>query len=373
MKHYRVGGSTYGRLLQCRGSINQRDALEGTKQESIFMAQGTAMHKVLEFCVVHNDMPRDYLGHVVHGVEITQEMVDKVTRALDDWAYLQSVYDTVHEASEVEGLFAADAGGTCDLMAWSDETLVLADFKSGDGHVVDVTDNPQLMFYAASLMRNSDYVHLFDDVERIVLAILQPIERLDESYSVQVIAKADLVKFEKQAEIVIQESYDPDAPLNMGPECGFCPAQVFCPAKTGAAHDALLLDPDHLEDLTEALDLVGYLKDWIKAVESTALTQMEYGAQVEGYKLVNKRATRRWKDPEAALQYFRRRLGGKANLMSPEKLKTPLQVQKLAKALGKDYDFAPFIETSSSGYNIATVDDPREEAVSLAALKLIQH
>ena len=47
--------------------------------------------------------------------------------------------------------------------------------------------------------------------------------------------------------------------------------------------------------------------DWIREVESHALAFVEQGGEIPGFKLVEKRTNRRWKDEEAAENYLARR------------------------------------------------------------------
>jgi hypothetical protein len=364
MIHPPKSSSVMARYIQCPGWYQQ--SIDIPRQGSIFAAEGTAMHHVYEQCVLRILHPRHFLGLTVEGVQITQTHVDKLDRALHYTRHYLDQADCV--ATEVFGQYAKDTGGTGDLYFKIGTTLYCADLKTGDGHIVKAFQNPQLMFNAVCARRQSSISNWFKDVDKIVLMIIQPSDRLDEPVDTYEMDVDELDQFEKQMKVTLAEADQPNARLATGPECQYCPAAPICPKKTGAAHRALLMDPTQLEDLAEALDLAAELEGWAEQVRKTALEQMDQGSRIEGYKMVSKRPVARWTDPEDVIKRFRYALGGKANMLAPFKLKTPLQMEKLAKSLGRDIDFSEYVIKKSSGNVVASVDDPREEVLPLAAL-----
>ncbi len=109
--------------------------------------------------------------------------------------------------------------------------------------------------------------------------------------------------------------------------------------------------------LAEMLAKIHILEDWAKAMRAHAQSLLERGESVPGFKLVEKRATRKWGSEQQVRQW----LAGKG--LDPEEiedrsLKSPAQIEK---TLGRDKKSLPpeFITKQSSGYTMALEHDAR--------------
>ena len=80
-----------------------------------------------------------------------------------------------------------------------------------------------------------------------------------------------------------------------------------------------------------------------------------------GYKLVQRRRTRRWSDQEGAERFLRSH--GVNEIFEDPKLVSPARAEKLLKNAAVETsdsdDLQQFIELTSSGSTIAPQDDPR--------------
>jgi hypothetical protein len=156
--------------------------------------------------------------------------------------------------------------------------------------------------------------------------------------------------------------------LHSGAHCRWCPAAATCPEKTGEARAALLATPEDIILLSENLDRALNLESWIADVKKFAHEQLELGAVVEGFKLVNKRASRKWgADAEANLRKYRKL---KISEVVETKLLSPAKMEKVFKA--KKLDFArmdAYITKTSTGTTLARAEDPRDGVMSASALK----
>ena len=98
------------------------------------------------------------------------------------------------------------------------------------------------------------------------------------------------------------------------------------------------------------------IEAWISDLRALALQVLESGAAVPGYKLVAKRATRKWADEGAARAALLERLPEsevmESSLISPAQAEKKLKKLKLT--LPEDQ-----IVAISSGNTLATEDDPR--------------
>jgi hypothetical protein len=105
------------------------------------------------------------------------------------------------------------------------------------------------------------------------------------------------------------------------------------------------------------MDKAGYVEDWISSVRSYVQGQLEQGQEVPGWKLVAKRATRRWTDEQEAEKYLRGQRF-KVGEMFTKKLLSPAQAEALAKRAGKHIP-PELIEAKSSGHNLARESSPK--------------
>jgi hypothetical protein len=371
MKHRKFGGSTAARTIACPGWHNESQGIpRGT---SIFAEIGTALHDCMERIVLEDLDPGYFLDVTVNGIVITQDMVtNKLWPALKAFNELCERYSVSEFEPEVECSYAADIGGYADIvLRGASNTVIVADWKFGDGHQVFPEELPQAKFYGMAARENSNAADLFKGTTCFVAAIIQPNERGLDDLRVWETDIAVLDLFEKQYCQAVAEARSKHPPLKAGDWCSFCPAAPVCPTKTGQALAALRMDPEDLESLSQALDLVSELKPWIRDVEKVAFEQLNAGAPVVGWKLVQKRATAKWDDEDAVTKLLRRRLGG-LDRITVRKLKTPTQMKKLVKEReagnGVDELIENHIIKTSSGPTMAREDDKRPAILSGDAL-----
>ena len=131
-----------------------------------------------------------------------------------------------------------------------------------------------------------------------------------------------------------------------------------------------MLQPADIATITQALPMVEQLEAWCKEVKKVAHEQLEAGNPIQGYKLVNKRASRVWNDPEAALKKVKHAKNLKLEEACDIKLKSPPQMEKLCKQKGIPFKpYNDFISAMSSGTTLARADDKRPEAVAIISLQ----
>jgi hypothetical protein len=160
-----------------------------------------------------------------------------------------------------------------------------------------------------------------------------------------------------------------NAKLCAGDWCRWCPAAVLCPEISGRAlqqaqiefapesGQLAVVDADQLspENLSRALNAFEKIEFWIAQVRAFAHQKVERGGGLPGWKLVGKRATRKWIDAEKAakeaFKIFREDAFTMPDLLSPA------QLEKLGP------DAARFVEKRcqaiSSGLTLVPDSDPR--------------
>jgi len=295
--------------------------------------------------------------------------------ALDDYIEANNLHTIITEElleySEV-------IGGTPDILGFSDDVIACADYKFGDGIMVYAEDNDQMFFCVWLALDSGIFTTEITDKTKVSFAIIQPSERREETLDVWETTVARVNDFgEEFLEAVdLAEKSEPGENLDMGEWCTFCPAESYCPKKTEKAMTALRMIPMledqkkntdtglQVLDLNEALVIAKQLEPWIKAVRSFAFEQLEAGANVEGWKLVDKRPSKKWIDSAGTAEYLKRKFTAKNAMVST--VISPAQAEKMAKKLGVKVQLKNRIISTSSGTTIAPESDKREAIITTA-------
>lgn len=365
MLHARFGGSTAARTINCAGWIGLSETLPTGAGSSSFADKGTLGHNALEE-IFQNDMdPQDCLGMTYNDQVLDQEMLDnKILPAVAAAKEIFKTYGIDEWVCEERVELAGDAWGTSDLLGRGDGWTLILDWKLGF-NPVSATENDQGLFYASAAYHTQETSDLFDDNDKVVIAIVQPSEK-GEDYNCWETTTKRVKGYRKPFLLAVDEAKEPNAEVCAGSWCKYCPAVTICPAKSGDVQRALHMDPTQLGTLAEALGLADELKSWISDVEQIAHDQMENGAEVKGWKIVMKRAMRSWIDPEKAAKALARKLGGKKNVVKEVPL-SPSQAEKLAKSQKVDLNMDAHIQSKSSGTTIAKSSDKRPAVLTASA------
>jgi hypothetical protein len=369
-----VGGSTAKRVINCPGSVALVQKMP-PKPSSKYADEGTLLHNVMAELIMSEEPPDYYIGTRYEDQILTFELVEEkilpALRALD-------VVDPEHKM-EIEAETRVGFGdllpgvfGSTDLIGRLGNRAIVLDWKFGDGVMVEVEENPQLMFYAAAAMRTPEAQWAFEGVTEIECVIVQPPE-----IRRWVTTPERIAKFELELVQAVKQAEKPDAKLSVGDHCRWCAAKPICPKMTGAVDRALKVQLDNLDapKISAYLKNADMLEDWIKDLRALALQMLESGAKLPEYKLVAKRAIRSWSDEEKAkVALFAYGLTEsevmESSVVSPAKAEKALKKRKIG--LPED-----LVVAISSGNTLASVDDPRPEVMLLgkqlsAALSKLQ-
>lgn len=396
--HARLAPSAAHRWIECPGSVRLSEGIPN--ETSSFAAEGTAAHEVCAKCLQDGVDAATFAGMFVdvkNGAivetpedtndenrffEVTEEMVDAVQMYVDHVNSLATTGASVDVEQRLDmthlhpGIF-----GTGDATVLVDGHLHVCDFKYGKGVAVDADDNPQLLLYAAGAARR----HHNAQISRLTMHIIQPRAPHNagpvRSYEMDLL---DLFEFEDRLALAAAETDKPDAAFKAGEWCRFCPAQPICPtvrvARLSAAADEFGdvgepitltppggLSPERLGNVLKEADMIG---NYVKAVQEYAHAQACNGNMPEGFKLVAKRAIRKWVNEEAAKGALYDLGATNDDILTEPKLKSPAQLEKLfpgknAKARGEA--MADLVVKQSSGLNLAPIEDPRPAVKADAA------
>ena len=109
------------------------------------------------------------------------------------------------------------------------------------------------------------------------------------------------------------------------------------------------------EEISNALNEIGFFDLWVKGLRAEASSRIEHGTEIPGWKLVPKRAIRKWKNDVDAGAWMAAVFGDlrASQVCFDTKLKSPAQIEKIC-----DLDPALW-ERVSSGSTLAPDTDDR--------------
>lgn len=372
--HSPLGASSAERWMNCAGSVALIKELEITEEtdEPEYRTLGTAAHAALAHCLTSWQDGWEVVGETFGawegkssslGAVVDTTMAAGIQVALDFIRPLQKT--AAHSYIEYS---MADPGfhplyyGTVDFGAVELPDAVLnvagvlhvVDFKYGEGIVIDPEWNAQFMYYAYGVLK------MHPDVDVVRLTVIQPRivwhpRGIIRTWEID----ADIVR--KWAEGTLRPAMVRTATnqgLAAGDWCRFCPAKLVCPLMKALFGGAANADPREVVEYSDTMvglqyPLIAAVKHYIRALENDALRRLQNGSEIEGIKLVHKKADRVYK-PEGRV-ILEAKYGALA--WEPPQLKSPAQMELIdpaAKLLVAEYAFIP-----ESGLTVAASDDRR--------------
>jgi uncharacterized protein DUF2800 len=344
--HSHLGASSAERWMGCPGSVTLIQAIQSApgyeEDDPDYRRDGTQAHALAAHCL-EGEIDA-WEADADQFPELTADMMDAVQEYLDFVRTQEGERDyelRVHVPEFHPAFF-----GTLDCVVHSTEVHII-DYKHGVGVVVDAEDNPQLMYYAYGLVNKDHY-----PPERVVkLTIVQP--RAFHPDGTIRTWETTVGHIRQWAEEVLKPAMLATADLDylaLGSWCRFCPAKLVCPAYDGLAKKALQGSlPITYADAQQ-------LKMLVRAVEEDVFKRLMNGEEVDGAKLVKKRANRVFKEAAPLADTFGE------DAWEPRKLKSPAEISKLpqGKTFVAEYAFVP-----DTGFTVASIDDDKRTAVRL--------
>ncbi|MBT4082144.1 MAG: DUF2800 domain-containing protein [Alphaproteobacteria bacterium] len=370
MKHLDIGGSSFDRTFGCPGWL---EASKGIAKNPAGPAaiKGSMHHEVQETCRKEDKVPDQLIGLVYkeNGVELefTEDDLDLSEIGYDAVDALLDEHDVdIMEIEPFVQIIPDVAGGSIDLLGVShdDETMVEIDYKFGRVKV-NPKNNKQMLFYLMCARRDPVTADLFEGVKKFIVAIVQP-QCKGVTFTWEC-SLAELDAFEVEAMEKIALAQTEDAPRSPGSWCKYCPAAPYCDAKKFKVDEALLITPTHKKELQAAADIVEEVEEWVNAVKSELYAQVERGAKIKGWKLVEKVGKRAWIDADNA-ETALKEAGLKMANISTTTLMTAPQIEKvLKKHKDIEFDFDSFVEKKSAGHTLAPEADGRDAITTTGA------
>lgn len=300
--HSRFPASASHRWLNCPGSIKLSEQVppEGASEYAI---EGTLAHAIAEQKlqiaagrkVKAADLKRltkdpMYDGEMNEATTYYAEMVMEHLNAADTGAELMIEQRVDFSKWVPEGF------GTSDAIIIDDDTVEVIDFKYGKGIRVDAQGNSQMRLYALGALQLLDGLY---DPTWVSMTIIQP--RLDH-VSTQEMTVDELKEWARIYVVpAAEQALSDDPPISAGDWCRWCPARATCRKRAEANLELARYDfrcGDLLTDdeIAEILAKADELTKWADDIRGYALQQAIDGTNYAGWKLVEGRSVRKYKD-----------------------------------------------------------------------------
>ena len=358
MIHLTYGGSTAARTLACPGWVKKSEGIP-RRPAGQAAIDGSMHHEVQEKCQRDDFTPGECLGLSYREGDVIRiftandlplsEIAHAATQRLLDELDIDEI-----EVEPFVQLEPGVAGGSIDLLGLSadGETLLVLDYKFGRV-AVPVAENKQLKFYTIAAEFDAKTKDMFKKIERVVFAVIQPQSSHDAlTWTWE---NPDFAAFEKE----VRGAMASDT-VTPGSHCHWCPAAPYCAEKRGAVMGTNLLGKDLQKNLQASADMVTEVENWLKAVREELYLQASRGVSVAGWKIVNKRPTRKWIDHIDAMKALMKTKKLTKKELNKTTMLTPAQVEKLVKSKDINIDLSTFIISESSGTTLATADSKAE-------------
>jgi hypothetical protein len=244
---------------------------------------------------------------------------------------------------------APELSGTADIILWLPtlKELWVIDYKYGRVEI-DAFKNPQIAMYLMGALESLVETH-HDPAVKLRGMIVQPrggnklsvaeFDRdwLRNTFRPKITRALATIEPEKYKDWYFGETLEPEYVISED-GCRWCPVMAECPAvreKAIAACDFKPIGKVEPPPLEECLDLVPVLKQWIAAIEDTAMATLQDGGEVPGYALKETQGNRRWQDEAAVRDYLEDESDLVVDDYAPRKLLSPAQMDKLVKKSSK--------------------------------------
>jgi hypothetical protein len=355
-EHSHIGASSLYRWSKCPGSVNLCKGIKS--QSSSYAEEGTLAHEFAAHLLSEapsKPFPKPVTDEMIEAVDVYIETVLEDYNAVETGA--QMLVEHRFDLGKIHpGLF-----GTADAIIYdpNEKLLRVYDYKHGAGIPVEVENNSQLLYYGLGALLTTTF-----RASHVELVIVQPrcphpggeIRRWRFDALTLIDFSADLKDF-----AMATEAFNPQ--LVPGDHCRFCPGAGICPALQEKAltvakeefRNDLSYDP---KKLSECLTWLPALEGWIKNVREFAYQEAQHGRIAPGFKLVEKRATRKWRYPEIKVAQDLEEIVDGVESIWERKLKSPAQMEKLIPK-AKRKEFGDLWIQESSGSTLVPENDKR--------------
>lgn len=376
-------------------------------------AYGTVAHSVTEEWLRTDCRPSHLLGttQVVHAgektfmVDVDEEMLSYCEQAYDRSEFNVGIHFVERKVDFSHLTPIPNQTGTLDFAAALLKRVTVDDHKFGsspDG-IVYAEENSQMMIYAIAFDHERPEF-MFQD---FILRINQPrLNHFDEWHT----TRPRMMEFAAYVKERAALAWTLDAPRVPGPkQCKYCKIRATCAANakmqaelTEGVFDNLDAPQTHAdmartkakidaddglnefrmyfadvgglstEQLAKLFRFRTHAEGWWKAVVVALQRAVLRGDRVSGFKVVEARTHRRWKDAKAGAQVLQQAGYERADLYD-ESFVNPAEAERMLRAKGLKKKqiaevLAPLIEKPKGKHTFAPLTDRRDEVVDVSSI-----
>ncbi len=338
-----LGASSAHRWMNCPGSVALNAAVPD--KTSSYAQEGTLAHLLAENMINYNlgRMTKKEFNKALTEIKKNEFYNQEMQEYIE--GYVNTIWELMNEAKartpDAQLLteqrldfseYVPDGFGTGDVVIVCDGFVHIIDLKYGKGVSVSADSNPQLMLYGLGALTAYDLLYSIDTVK---MTIVQP--RLDNVSSYEMYAE-DLEEWgENVVKPKAEAAMEEEAACYAGEWCRFCKVKANCRAR---AEENIALakyefqDPRLLsdEEIGTILKQAAEVAEWAGDIRLYAQTEaIENGKKWAGWKLVEGRSNRRYKD-ELAVAKALTEAGYEETVLYERKL---LGITAMEKVVGK--------------------------------------
>lgn len=359
--HAKLSASGSHRWIHCAGSIKAEEGLPD--KSSLFADEGSAAHELMEICLLTDVSAFDWEGRQLveyNAITVSREMAAGVQFYIDYVRLFDSQNVEMHVEKRLDfSAWVPDGYGTADTIIFGNGTVDVFDLKYGK-NIVPAQGNTQGILYMLGAIEDE-----LVETHTFRFHIVQPRMDFVDTY---IVSRDELLELGKWISKRAALALSPDAERAPGEkQCQWCKAKATCPALNKLTQEVLMTDfdtlattnPDRLTEaqLQKAMSAKKLIMSWLDAVEDY-ISETIYNENAEtfaGYKLVEGRSLRQWRNDAEAEKRLAELLGDDA---FERKL---LSVAKAEKTLGKKRtaEIADLVEKPQGKPTLVPMDDPR--------------
>ena len=362
-KHADASPSSSSIWIACPASVTK--ARGRKRKPTVYTTEGTAAHFVAE-ALLEGFTPAGMLKIDGIDVTVTPEMIDHGRDYADYVRSRISIGSTLGVEMKVHiDVEGEDLWGTADAAVFTEPLLEVIDYKYGQGVAVDA-DSSQLRIYALGVVEE---IGPFVDIDEVRMTIVQPRGGGIKHKSLPL---DELMEWKEETlKPAVARLVADDQTETPGDHCRWCVRSGECEAlaqlaQTNAqvAFGDLPPDPTGMtnDELGARLDYGEMILAWVNKMRAEASGRIDNGGYVPGWKLVPKRASRRWNNGFPPFEVMKSLSDSGLRLSDITRLETIGNLERAVKRhkLDPNEVLYPFTIKESSGTTLVSEKDGRE-------------
>ena len=355
------------------------------EKDTAYTREGTIAHAMAETILRRlleidtNIVPDTYELFTTHGNDIDEQMQACQLEGLDWKEMAETVYENycrpVYEAylgaklTDPEAVllieaklrlaeFIPEGFGSSDAVLIYNDTLEVFDLKYGKGIKVEAEENAQMMCYALGAYCGPGELY---DINTVRMTIIQPRLRHESSWE---LPANDLMTWaEQQLRPAAQKAWNGEGQQMPGDHCKFCKVAAQCKALAtytlGVTEKQTEPGLMSLDEIADLLPHFNTIKAWISSVEDFALSAALEGNSIPGYKVVEGKSNRKFKNDTEVKNALKDAGIPEDTYLKPRELKTITELEKSLTKKGFNAILGSLVIKPAGKPTLAEESDPR--------------